>query len=167
MSPETSTHFESAEESLDLIERELDAADWAYERDGLNSVHCIAPTCWGELGGVFTVQECPDSLHFSVTLDVKPTNSRRAEVSELIILINEKLWLGHFDYWMRDGMILFRHTIPLHGRASPEACEVGAVIEAATDAIERFTPSLNYVIWAGKSAEEAMEAAMFETIGEA
>ncbi len=167
MTLRVSDQMDPVENSLDLIERELDAADWSHERDGYNSIHCIAPTCWGDLGGVFTMQESPDALHFSVTLDVKPTLARRGEVSELVILMNEKLWLGHFDYWMADGIILFRHTIPMAGRTEPEASEVTAVIEAAKTAVERFTPSLNYVIWAGKSAEDAMVAAMFDTVGEA
>lgn len=167
MTLDVSSFSDPVENSLDLVERALDAADWTHERDGYNSVHCIAPTCWGDLGGVFTMAEAPDALHFSVTLDVKPTPTRRNEVSELIMLMNEKLWLGHFDYWLQDGMILFRHTIPMAGRAEPDANEISAVIDAATQAVERFTPSLNYVIWAGKTAEEAMETAMFETVGEA
>lgn len=167
MTLDVSSFSDPVENSLDLVERALDAADWTHERDGYNSVHCIAPTCWGDLGGVFTMAEAPDALHFSVTLDVKPTPTRRNEVSELILLMNEKLWLGHFDYWLQDGMILFRHTIPMAGRAEPDANEISAVIDAATQAVERFTPSLNYVIWAGKTAEEAMETAMFETVGEA
>lgn len=167
MTLDVSSFSDPVENSLDLVERALDAADWTHERDGYNSVHCIAPTCWGDLGGVFTMSEAPDALHFSVTLDVKPTQTRRNEVSELIMLMNEKLWLGHFDYWLNDGMILFRHTIPMEGRNEPEASEISAIIDAATKAVERFTPSLNYVIWAGKTAEDAMEAAMFETVGEA
>lgn len=167
MTQEVSSHTEAIENSLDLVEQELDAADWSYERDGYNSVHCIAPTRWGDLGGVFTMREDPDALFFSVTLDVKPTPSRRNEINELLIRANEKLWLGHFDFWPIDGLILFRHTIPMAGRNEPEAAEISAIIAAATEAVERFTPCMNYVIWAGKTAEEAMQAALFETIGEA
>lgn len=167
MTREVSFDIDAVENSLDLVERELDAAAWSHERDGFNSVHCIAPTRWGDLGGVFTMRDDPEALFFSVTLDVKPTPTRRNEINELLIRANEKLWLGHFDFWPGDGLILFRHTIPMKGRAEPESNEVSAVIAAATEAVERFTPSMNYVIWAGKSAEEALEVALFETIGEA
>ena len=167
MTPDVSSRADSVESSLDLVEEVLDAAEWSYERDGLNSVHCIAPTRWGDLGGIFTMREDPEALQFSVTLDVKPTPSRRNEINELGIQINDKLWLGHFDYWQGDDLIIFRHTIPMAGRIEPECAEVSAVIAAATEAVERFTPSMNYVIWAGKTAAEAMESAMFETIGEA
>ena len=158
---------DSVETCLDIVQQQLDAASWSHERDGENSIHCIAPTRWGELGGVFTMQNDPEALHFSVTLDVKPTANRRNEVAETVIQMNERLWLGHFDYWLQDGIILFRHTISLSGRQEPEAAEITSVIDAAREAIERFTPAVNYVIWAGKTADEALEAALFETIGEA
>ena len=104
MTREVSFDIDAVENSLDLVERELDAAAWSHERDGFNSVHCIAPTRWGDLGGVFTMRDDPEALFFSVTLDVKPTPTRRNEINELLIRANEKLWLGHFDFWPGDGL---------------------------------------------------------------
>ena len=162
-----SSNESSVENSLELIERVLDASDWSYERDAYNSLHCIIPTKWGDMGGVFSMREEPEALQFSLTLDVKPTAARRIELNELLILINEKLWLGHFDFWPGDDMILFRHTIAMAGRTEPEGSEMSSIINAATSAIDQFLPSMNYVIWAGKSAEDAMTSALFETVGEA
>lgn len=159
---------DSVENSLELIERVLDDSDWSYERDSYNSLHCIIPTKWGEMGGIFSMREVPsEALQFSLTLDVKPTRTRRGELNELLLLINEQLWLGHFDHWPMDDMVVFRHTIAMAGRTEPEGAEISAIIEAATSAIDQFTPCMNYVIWAGKTAAEAMETALFETVGEA
>ena len=44
-------------------------------------------------------------------------------------------------------------------------CE--AVLGSALDACERYFPAFQFVVWAGKSAREAMDSAMFETSGEA
>ena len=41
------------------------------------------------------------------------------------------------------------------------------MMRCALDACERYFPSFQYVIWAGKTANEAIEGAMFETMGEA
>jgi hypothetical protein len=38
---------------------------------------------------------------------------------------------------------------------------------AAVSATERFVPAFNFLIWAGKSPRDALEAVMFETHGEA
>jgi hypothetical protein len=40
-------------------------------------------------------------------------------------------------------------------------------LENAVSAAERYYPAFQFVIWAGKSAREAMDAALFETAGEA
>jgi hypothetical protein len=41
------------------------------------------------------------------------------------------------------------------------------MMAGAIHACERYYPALQFVIWAGKSAAEAMTAAMFDTEGEA
>jgi len=61
---------------------------------------------------------------------------------------------------------MFRHALVLAGvPASGRQCE--AVLASALDSCERYFPAFQFVIWAGKSAREAMESAMFETTGEA
>jgi hypothetical protein len=35
---------------------------------------------------------------------------KRAAVYETIGLINEQLWLGHFELWSSSGLVLFRHA---------------------------------------------------------
>ena len=47
----------------------------------------------------------------------------------------------------------------------PPQCE--AVLKAAITACERYYQSFQFVMWAGKTAREALESAMFETVGQA
>ena len=42
-----------------------------------------------------------------------------------------------------------------------------AMLAGAITACERYYPALQFVVWAGKSAPDAMSAAMFDTEGEA
>lgn len=51
------------------------------------------------------------------------------------------------------------------GGLSGRQCE--AMFGSAIDTCERYYPAFQFVIWAGKSAREAMDAVMFETCGEA
>jgi hypothetical protein len=41
------------------------------------------------------------------------------------------------------------------------------LMEAALCECERYYPAFQFVIWGGKKPEEAMQAAMLETVGEA
>ena len=45
--------------------------------------------------------------------------------------------------------------------------DIRAVIAAAVSAADRFMPAFNFLVWAGKSPREAIDAVMFETHGEA
>ncbi len=167
MSLTLSTLEDSENEALDVIEQVLDSSDWEFERDETGAIQCVALTKWGDMGALFAFRPDPAALHFSLTVDVKPQAARQTLVRELVLAVNERLWLGHFDYWTEESVILFRHTIPLTGRAAPSLGEVHAVVTAALEAVERFVPAFNFVVWAGKSPEEALAAVMFETDGEA
>ena len=155
-------------DALELVESCLTETGWDFQRDEEdNTIQAIAASRWGDMGSMFALRREPPALHFSITLDVKPTLARRAAIAELILLANERLWLGHFDYWMDEGVILYRHALPLLDRVEPETGEVRAMLAAGMDAVNMFVPAFNFVIWAGKSAREALEAALFETAGEA
>jgi hypothetical protein len=62
---------------------------------------------------------------------------------------------------------MFRHALVLAGgvQASGKQCE--AVLGSALDACERYFPAFQFVLWAGKPAREALDAAMVQTAGEA
>ena len=57
--------------------------------------------------------------------------------------------------------------MPMIGREEISVGEVQAMLAAALDAADRFQPAFSFLILAGLAAEEAAEAALFETAGEA
>jgi hypothetical protein len=158
---------EHQEMALDVVEQCVLGADWACERTGDGVVHCGTSTRWGECAGMFIWREEPASIHFSLTFDVRSPHARVMVVSDLLRRVNERLWLGHFDYWADEGVVAFRHTLPMLDRAAPDPGEVASVLAAALDACDQFLPAFNFVVWAGKSPEEAINAVVFETVGEA
>jgi hypothetical protein len=97
--------------------------------------------------------------HFKV-----PERSK-VEVQHLVPTINAQMWVGHFDLWLADGLVMFRHTHLLSGgaEASDRQCEV----LAALDACEQYYSAFQFVAWAGEGAREALEAVTFETAGSA
>ena len=88
---------------------------------------------------------------------------------ETLGLINEQLWIGHFELWSGNGSLLFRHATLLDGLEdggiSLEQAE--SLIDAAMGELDRFYPVFQFVLWGGKSPAEAISAAMVETRGEA
>jgi hypothetical protein len=107
------------------------------------------------------------ALLFTLGFDIQAPKARLAEAVRLAGLINENLWLGHLDVWSDDGTIIFRHAMPMIGRDEISVGEVQAMLAAALDAAERFQPAFHFLILGNLAAEDASQAALFETCGEA
>jgi hypothetical protein len=152
---------------LDVVERVASIHDWSFERASDDEITLLAKGEWTDYQVSFTWMTDIEALHLACAFDIKVPERRRAEVQQLISYINEQLWVGHFDLWLQDGMVMFRHALMLAGgvEASGKQCE--AMLATAIKACERYFPALQFVVWAGKPAREALDAAMFETAGEA
>jgi hypothetical protein len=152
---------------MDDIERLATTHDWSFARASDDEVTILVAGQWTDYQVSFTWMPDIEALHLACAFELKVPERRRAEVIELASLINEQLWVGHFDVWMNDGIVMFRDALVLAGgvRATDVQCE--AVLGIALDACERHYQAFQFVLWAGKSPREALETAMFETSGRA
>jgi hypothetical protein len=107
-----------------------------------------------------------EALQLACSFELKGPERSNAEVEHLIPMINSQMWVGHFEFWPKERLVLFRHALVLSGgvHASSQQCEV--LLVAALDACERYHSAFQFVA-SGAGAHEALEAAMFETAGEA
>jgi len=152
---------------LDVVERMAAGNNWPFERPGEDEIALVVTGHWTTYQVSFTWMGDIEALHLACAFDMKVPEGRRAEVQRLIALVNEQLWIGHFDVWTQNGTVMFRHALVLTGGVAASGRQCEAVLGTALDTSERYFPAFQFVIWAGKSAREAMEAAMFETSGQA
>jgi len=152
---------------VDVVERVAALNEWAFERAGDDEITISVTGRWTAYQAAFTWMDEIEALHLSCAFDLKVPERRRTEVLALIGQVNEQLWLGHFDLWSQDGVVMFRHALVLAGgvEASGRQCEV--LLDAAIEACERYYQAFQFVVWAGSDARAALEASMFETSGEA
>jgi hypothetical protein len=108
-----------------------------------------------------------EAIHMAAAFDLKVPERRKAEVQALISLINEQLWIGHFDLWNSESTVMFRHSLLLSGGAEPTREQAAVLVRSAVDTCERYYQAFQFVVWAGKPAREALDGAMMETHGEA
>ena len=99
--------------------------------------------------------------------DIRVVEDKRTVAHEALALINEQLWLGHFELWSNSGTILFRHGMLLGNDAQLPLDLAETLIESAIDECERFYPVFQFVLWGGKTPAEALAASLIETRGEA
>jgi hypothetical protein len=152
---------------LDIIERLAAINDWAFDRGTEDEISVIVVGGWAEYQVAVSWLDQVEALHVAAAFDLKVPARRRSEVVTLISLINEQLWLGHFDFWSAENVVMFRHSLLLSGGVEPTNEQAGAMIKAAVDTCERYFQAFQFVLWAGKSAREALDSAMMETVGEA
>ena len=155
------------ENPLDIVEHMARANEWPFERTNESEVTLLVRGKWTDYQVSFSWMTGLEALHLACAFDIKVPERSQAEVQKLISLINAQLWVGHFDLWPQDGMVMHRHSLVLSGgmEASRRQCEV--LLSSALDACERYYPAFQFVVWSGEGAKEAMEAAMFETAGQA
>jgi len=115
----------------------------------------------------FTWQEDSGGLALSCAFESKLPKPALQRVHSLLVMINEKLWLGHFDICSEDSTVMFRHSLLLRDGAGTTAEHLQDLLDIAIEECERFYPAFQSVVWGGKSPAEALEIAMFETIAEA
>ena len=155
---------------IDMLESYFAAHGWEHER--------LDDEVIAKVKGSWTTYELralwrdEDSvLQFLAFPDIRVTEERRAAIYESIGLINEQLWVGHFELWSSSGILLYRHAAMIEGDdAGSGVLSLGAaelLVESAIDECERFYPVFQFVMWGGKTPKEALAAAMTETQGEA
>ena len=140
---------------------------WSFERVCEDEVTIVVRGKGGDYQVSFTWMHDMEALHLACAFELKVPERSKAEVQHLVPMINMKMWVGHFDLWLTDGLVMFRYTHLLSGdvEASDRQCEV--LLSAALDACERYHSAFQFVAWSGEGAHAALEAVMFETAGEA
>lgn len=152
---------------LDLLEEIVGANDWAFDRASSDELAVEISGRWCDYRLYFLWQEDLGALHFSCLLESRVPVEKRREVSLLLALLNEKMWLGHFDLSSDDGTPMFRHTLLLRGAGQVSVEQMEDLVEIALHESERFFPAFQFVIWGGKSAEEAVSCSLLDVAGEA
>jgi len=155
------------EHPVDVVERLASLKDWSFDRDDQDEISIGVSGAWAEYNVAFTWLAQCEALHLACAFDLKVPERRRAEAAQLVARINEQLWVGHFDVWSKDGVVMFRHAMLLAGGAQPNDAQCEAILSSALEACERYYQSFQFVVWGGKTASEALEGAMFDTRGHA
>lgn len=154
---------------IDMFETYFGAHGWSYERSGDEEIVANFQGSWTQYELRAVWREEDRVLQFLALPDIRVPADKRAALYETVGLINEQLWIGHFEMWASSGMLLFRHAALLDGNGESALTieQAETLVEAAIDECERFYPVFQFVLWADKTPQEAIAAALIETQGEA
>ncbi len=167
MSTQIVDYHESLPNPLDILEAMFTENEWPFERAGDEQMVVETTGGWCDYRLFFAWREDLHALYFTCSFDVRISEEKRRSVHELLALVNERMWMGHFDICSEDGTPMFRHTLPTRGLKYISVEQLEDLMDIALAECERFYPAFQFVVWGGHSPGEAVDAAMLDTMGEA
>ena len=151
---------------LDVVEHVLTAENLEFDRTADGDLAFALPGDWKDYELWFAWRPEADCLQLCLSFDLRITKGKKNPAFELVSLINQRVWLGHFEVWAGEGEIVFRHAMPLSTGERPSLAEAASMIDAAVEAADRFYPAFDFLL-KGKSPADAIAACMFDTVGNA
>ncbi len=165
--PSTLSAAERIEHPVDVVERLATLHEWAFDRAEEDEISILVTGNYAQYEVAFTWLAGLESLHVSCSFDLKIPTRKKAEIGELVQMVNGQLWVGHFDLWSRADIVVYRHAHCLAGGAMASETQCQSIVESALRTCETYYAAFQFVLWAGRNPREALEFAMFETQGSA
>ena len=143
----------------------IDTIEYLFARDNIsldrrkyNELVAEVQGKWDNMLIFFAYEEHMRCLHLSCLLNIETATVDRSKMFELLALLNENLWIGHFAYWSEQKMPIFKHSIILQDSEELFAEKINKIIELAIMECERVYPIFNAVMRQNVSPMQAIYA---------
>lgn len=166
----TQTAIESnrrASDPMEVVEFVLTSRELPFDRTMDDAIVAEGLTHWCELKLWCLWREDEGALLFAWHFGARVPDKLHPAIYELLARVNERLLLGHFAFSQEECAVYFRQTLLMAGAESLSSEQVENFMDTAIVECERFYPALQSLIWGGRTPKEALEIAVFDTIGEA
>ena len=162
------THQENDDAApVEMLAQLFEAHGWPCEFTGDDEITGEIQGSWTtyQVKGVWRAED--RVLQLLCLPEIRVPDTKRKVAFELLALINEQLWIGHFDIWSQGGMLLYRHGLMLGEDGLLSLTMAQLAVDAAVSECDRFYPAFQFVLWGDKGPREALDAALVDAAGEA
>ncbi|MBO5039264.1 MAG: YbjN domain-containing protein [Alphaproteobacteria bacterium] len=143
---------------IDTIEYILTRDKVSFDRRKENELVAEVLGKWDNMLIFFAFEEHMRCLHISCLLNIEAATVDRSKMFELLALLNENLWLGHFSYWSEQKMPIFKHSVILQDDEELFCDKISKIIELSIMECERVHPIFNAVMRQNVSPAQALYA---------
>ena len=152
---------------VDMLAAFFEARGWSVDHVSDEEISVEIKGNWTsyQLRGIWRQED--RVLQLLLLPDIRVPDDKIQAIYETLGLINEQLWLGHFDLWSNNKILLFRHATMLGNDGMLGLDQAQTIVDMAIEEWERFYPVFQFVLWSDKNPKDAIEHAMVETQGEA
>lgn len=152
---------------VEMLASLFEAREWPFEFVGEDELSAEVKGSWATYQFQAIWRREDHVLQLLCLPDIRVPEAKCGEVHEALALINEQLWLGHFDVWSSGGVVLYRHGLMLGDEGMLSPSQAQAAVEMAIDECDRFYPVFQFILWGDKNPTEALAAALVDAAGEA
>ena len=152
---------------IDIIEDVIYQKKWSFSRAADHELVAEISSQWCLYRLYFTWSEKINALSLSITFDIRFPQTQFKKAYELLGLINENLWIGHFDITSRNGIPAFRHTILSSSENEILHKKFEDLVDIGIYECEKFYPCFQQILFEEITAKEAIKFSNFEVIGRA
>lgn len=161
---------EKKAENLDPLRIAADIADdslWNWEQLRKDELVMDVPGHWGEYRFHLCWQPGTRVFYLACFLDLKVPDTLPDGICELLMLVNRRLWMGHFDL-VEDQWIVFRYALPIRQKKSADVIsQVEELIDTILEECETFYPVFGTFLTHGVLPQDALQMGLVDTVGEA
>ena len=152
---------------VDMLASLFEARGWDYDYVGDDEITSEVQGSWAsyQVRGIWRRED--HVLQLLCLPDIRLPDEKRAPMFEVLALVNEQMWLGHFDVWSSGMVLLYRHALMLGDDGLLSLAQAQTAVEAAIEECDRFYPAFQFILWGDKTPAEALASAMVDAAGEA
>ena len=152
---------------IDIVEDVIHGKKWSFSRSDDYELVAEIASQWCQYRLYFTWSEQIRAISFTVTFDIKFPQSKYRSAHELLALINEKLWIGHFDITKKNGIPAYRHTVLSLPENEMLQHQLEDLVDIAIYECEKYYPAFQLVLFDDSLPSNALSVSTFDTIGSA
>tara|TARA_B100000700_G_C14684255_1_gene686822 strand:- start:175 stop:675 length:501 start_codon:yes stop_codon:yes gene_type:complete len=152
---------------LDTLEKIISLKHWSYSRENEDELIIDIDSKISAYRLYIAWSKDTNVMGITITFDVKVPFSKINKIYELLALINENLFIGHFDITSKSGIPAYRNTYLIRDKNIENIKILEDLVDIGIIECERFYHSFQMVIWENYIPTDAVYACLFETKGRA
>ena len=147
---------------VDMLASLFEARGWPFEFVSEDEISGQVQGSWAnyQLRGIWRSED--NVLQLLCLPDIRVADDKKPAMFEVLGMVNEQLWLGHFDIWSNGSVLLYRHGLMLGDEGLLSIAQAQTVIEVAVEECDRFYPAFQFILWGDKSPADALAAALVD-----
>ncbi len=141
---------------IDAVENMFQGKSVEFERRSSTEVVAEVEGKWDNMLLFFAWEEHLRCLHISCLMNIDSPTADTGKIFELLALVNEDMWLGHFSYWNERKMPMFKHSLIINPDESDFFGKLEQVFSIAVSECEQMYPIFKAVLTQNMSPRQVL-----------